>query len=256
MMRRGFLFATVALFAFGVAGAHGDMFKPSKLDQVKLGKRAAADLRKDAKLLPETDKRVVLMRRLGAELLAAMKIDKREPWEYTFDIVDDKQLNAFALPGGPVFIYRGLVDKFQTEDQFAAVLGHEMTHVRREHWAYAYADSEKRRLGLTVLLTVLRANDNAFGLADVSDELLFDLPYSRKHENEADAGGCDAVAAAGYNPKGMIEVFGILREGSGGGKMPEFMSDHPTEAARIQLIRDRIAKMNRSFPPERPIDFK
>jgi predicted Zn-dependent protease len=255
-MKPGFLVAIVAVVAFGAASVHGDMFKPSKADQVKLGRRAAADLRKEVKLLPDTDKRVVLMRRLGAELLAAMKIDKKEPWEYTFDVVDDKQLNAFALPGGPVFIYRGLLDKLQTEDQFAAVLGHEMTHVRREHWAYAYADGEKRRLGLTVLLTVMRANDNVFGLADVSDELLFDLPYSRKHENEADAGGCDAVAAAGYNPKGMIEVFGILREGTGGGKMPEFMSDHPSEVARIKLIQDRIAKMNRPFPPERPLDFK
>ena len=130
-----------------------------------------------------------------------------------------------------------------------------MTHVRREHWAYAYADSVKRRLGLSVVLTVLHANDSMFNLADVSDQLLFDLPYSRKHESEADAGGCDAMAAAGYNPQGMIDVFNILREGGGGGKMPEFMSDHPGEAARIKAIQERAAKMNRTFPPEKPLPY-
>jgi beta-barrel assembly-enhancing protease len=133
------------------------------------------------------------------------------------------------------------------------VLGHEMTHVRKEHWAYAYANNLKRKLGLEVVLTLLRANDTAFNMADISDDLIFTLPYSRKHESEADALGCDAMVAAGYNPQGMIDVFKVLREGGGGGKMPEFMSDHPDELARIKKIQERVAKMNCTFPPQRPI---
>lgn len=233
--------------------AHADMFKPSRNDQLALGKRAAEDIRRHEKMLPAGDERVALMRRIGAKLIATFKDDPAKQWPFSFDIVDSKELNAFALPGGPVFFYRGLVDKLKTEDQFAAVLGHEMTHVRKEHWAYAYADNLKRRLGLQVVLTLLRANDTMFSLADVSDEVLISLPYSRKHESEADALGCDAMVAAGYNPQGMIDVFKVLREDGGGGKMPEFMSDHPDEAARIKKIQERVAKLNRTFPPQRPI---
>jgi Zn-dependent protease with chaperone function len=256
-MRTGIRFGVLWVVAMATtASANADMFKPSKQDQIKLGKQAATQVRKKEKMLPASDQRVVILRRIAGKLLAANKDAKKQPWEYSFDIVDSKEVNAFALPGGPVFFYTGLIEKLKTEDQLASVLAHEMTHIQKEHWASAYADNQKRRMGITLLLTVLKAGNTVFDIASVSDDLLFSLPYSRKHENEADAVGCDTMVEAGFNPQGMIDVFEVLRQATGKGKPPEFLSTHPDDAGRIKRIQERVAKMKRTFPAERPLPFK
>lgn len=264
------LLAPVLLaFAFASATASADMFKPSKKDQIELGKRAAEEIRKKEKVLPDDDPRVQLVRRIGQKLIATLGADKNK-WDYTFDVIQGQtvtqkqkdgtekkveEINAFALPGGPIFVYTGLLKELRTEDQLAAVLAHEITHVRKEHWAYAYADNLKRKLGLSLLLTLGKANQDLANIANVADDMIFTLPYSRKHENEADALGFDMMVAAGYNPQGMIDVFEILRKASEGKKPPEFLSTHPDDSARIKRIRERIAKMNRTFPEQRPLPF-
>jgi len=245
------------------------MFKPSAKEQMALGKRAAAEIRKTEKVLPDDDPRVQTVRRVGQRLLATIANDKNR-WEFTFDVIQGKlvtqkqkdgsekkieEVNAFALPGGPIFFYTGLLKGLKTEDQLAAVLAHEITHVRKEHWASSYADNMKRKFGLTLLLTLGKANKDLFNIANVTDDMLFTLPYSRKHENEADALGCDMMVAAGYNPEGMIDVFEVLRRASEGKKPPEFLSTHPDDAGRIKRIRERVAKMNRTFPDQKPLDF-
>jgi len=268
-MFRPFVSIVVAL-ALSAPFASADMFKPSKKDQLDLGKRAAAELKKKEKVLPDSDPRVKLIRKIGSKLIETIANDKNK-WDYSFDViqgkvVDQKQkdgtvkkveeVNAFALPGGPVFFYTGLLKEMKTEDQIAAVLAHELTHVRKEHWAYAYADNSKRKLGLTILLSLGRANNNLFNLADVTDDLLFSLPYSRKHENEADALGCDMMVNAGFNPQGMVDTFEILRKASEGKKPPEFLSDHPDDAGRIKRIQDRIAKIGpRTYPEQKKLNL-
>lgn len=262
------VFCLIAALALSSALVSADMFKPSKKDQLDLGKRAATSLRKSEKVLPESDVRVQLVRKIGNKLLATVADDKNK-WDYSFDVIQGKvvvqkqkdgtekkneEVNAFALPGGPVFFYTGLLKEMKTEDQIAAVLAHELTHVRKEHWAYAYADNTKRKLGLTILLTIGRANNDLFNIAGVTDDLIFSLPYSRKHENEADALGCDMMIKAGYNPQGMVDTFEILRKATGGGKPPEFLSTHPDDAGRIKRIQERIAKMGpRSYPDQKPV---
>jgi predicted Zn-dependent protease len=245
----------VSMAVLMAVASNADMFKPSIKDQLTLGKRAAAGIRKKEKMLPASDQRVATMRRIASRLLSTVHDDAQHPWEYSFDVVKSKEMNAFALPGGPVFFFSALVNKFTTEDQFAAVLAHELTHVRKEHWAYSYANNEKRKLGLTVILMVLKANQNLFDIANISDDMLITLPYSRKYENEADAMGCDMMIQAGYNPQGMIDVFETLRKASGGGKQPEFLSSHPDDAGRIKRIQERVKKLNRTFPAQRKVTF-
>src|SRR5437764_5414128 len=138
------------LFAGAYVPAQADMFKPSKAQQVQLGKRAADELRRKERVLPSSDPRVQTLRRVGSRLLSTVRTS--DPWEFRFDVIDSKQVNAFALPGGPTFFYTGLLDKMKTEDELAGVLGLEMTHVLEEHWAYAYADSHKRNLLLNFAL--------------------------------------------------------------------------------------------------------
>jgi beta-barrel assembly-enhancing protease len=181
--------------------------------------------------------------------------DGKDPWQYSFDVIDNKQVNAFALPGGPVFFFTGLLDRLSTEDQLAGVLAHELTHVRREHWAYAYRDSQQRALGINLLLIFTRANSNVAGLASIANDVLFELPFSRKHETEADEQGMDVMIKAGYNPDGIKEVFQILSKASGGGKPPEFLSTHPDDKNRVKKLGERIEKLNRTFPPQKPLPW-
>lgn len=244
----------LAAASFAVAVPAGaDMFKPGAADQVKLGKRAADEIRKQEKVLPSGDQRVQIMRRVADRLLATVPEQERrsKPWEYSFDIIQNKDVNAFALPGGPVFFFTGLFSKFKTEDQLAGVLAHELTHIRKEHWASAYADSQKRQLGITALLLIFRANRTVFNAAGIANSLLFELPFSRRHETESDTVGFDMMTAAGYNPQGMADVFRILQQASSGGRPPEFLSTHPAEKNRINRIEDRIKRDRRSFPTQR-----
>lgn len=229
------------------------MFKPSKADQVKLGQRAAADISKKEKVLPDSDWRVRKLREVAGKILSTNPDGSKEPWKYSFDVINNKDVNAFALPGGPVFFYTGLFDKFKTEDQLAAVLSHELTHVRKEHWARAYADQQKRALGLSVILMLLRANRTVTDLASISNELLVSLPYARRDETEADMVGFDMMVKAGYNPEGMAQVFQILRDSAKGGKPPEFLSTHPDDKNRINRIEDKIKKSGKTYPASTPL---
>ncbi|MBX3110640.1 MAG: M48 family metalloprotease [Fimbriimonadaceae bacterium] len=243
---------SVFVVALAASSAMADPLRPSIADQIKIGKDAAAQVRKKEKVLPATDGRVKELRRLGKILvdLIPAKEKKEKPFEYTFDVVDSKEVNAFALPGGPIFFYTGLLDKLKTEDEVVGILGHEMTHIRNQHWASAYADNLKRKIGILALLTIIRANDSIADLAGAADTVFGSLPYSRKHESEADSVGYDLMVEAGYNPQGMADVFTLLaKQGSGG---PEFLSTHPDSGNRVKAIEKRIKDSGVTFPPQRP----
>jgi predicted Zn-dependent protease len=243
---------TAALVALP-AGA--DLFRPSVKDQIELGQKAAAQVRKEERILRDSDPRVRTVRRIGMALVAQIPADEREkrPFQYSFDVIDSPEINAFALPGGPVFFYRGLLDALQTEDQVAGVLAHELAHVRSQHWASAYADNQKRRLGLSVLLILLNANATAFDIASVTDELLFRLPYSRRHETEADRSGYNLMATADFNPQGMADVFKVLRDKGGSRRTEEWASTHPDINKRIAAIEARIAESGTRYPAQKPL---
>ncbi|HVL37951.1 MAG TPA: M48 family metalloprotease, partial [Fimbriimonadaceae bacterium] len=227
-MRIGLMLTAGLALTLGTALPAEAQFKPGKADQIKLGRQASQQVRQKERVLPSHDPRVQTLRRVADRLLSTVSPNPRdEPWEYTFDVIDNKQINAFALPGGPIYFYTGLLDRLQTEDQLAGILAHEIMHIRNEHWASAYNDNQKRQLGIGVLLTLLRANRTAFDIAGVADTLVFTLPYSRRHETEADERGMDMMIRAGYNPMGMADVFRILDQAAGGGRAPEFLSSHP-----------------------------
>lgn len=253
-MIRNLALPMVAMLAFGLAApANAQFGKPSKQQQVELGKKAADEIRSKEKVLPSYDERVRLLRSVAHKLLATVD-DSKQPWEYSFDVIESKELNAFALPGGPVFFYTGLLDKLKTEDEVAGILSHELTHVRREHWAYQYRDEQQKGLLLNLGLILLKANREAASIANIGLDVLVNLPYSRKHESEADDKGFDMMVKAGYNPEGLAEVFRTLKA-SGGSKPPPFLSSHPADQSRINHIEDRIDKSGRKFPAETPLPW-
>ncbi len=243
----------LSLSTVGMASA--DMFKPTKSQQIKLGERASNELRDKERVLSESDERVQTLRRVGKRLIDHMDA-KDKGWPYSFDVIQSKQVNAFALPGGKMFFYTGLLDRLTTEDQLAGVLGHELTHVRKEHWAYAYRDSQKRNILLTLGVLVSGVRGSTADVLGVSSALIFDLPFSRKHESEADDGGFDNMVKAGYNPAGEADVFRLLQALAGkGGKDPEFLSDHPADKHRVEHIESRIKGSKQTFPTQRPLPW-
>lgn len=245
--------ATMAASMASLSSA--DMFKPSAKEQVQLGQKVAAQIRKEEKVLPDSDPRVKFLRQLGAKLLAASPDDQKAQWQYSFDVIESKEVNAFALPGGPVFFYTGLLDKMQTEDQVAAVVGHELIHVRKEHWANMYAKSQKESLLLNVALILGRANRTIADLSNLGRQVFNDLRYSRNAETESDDQGMQLMVRAGYNPEGMADTFRLLKKISQGGKGWEFLSDHPDDDRRIKRVEENILKLNQTFPAQKKLSL-
>lgn len=254
-MRRALLWA--GLVAALPAASPAIDLRPSTQEQIKLGQDAAKVIRKEEKILPDSDPRVKFMRSLADRLIATIPEAERKqkPWQYSFDIVDSDEVNAFALPGGPIFFYRGLVDRFDTQDQFAAVLAHEMAHVRHTHWASQYADNLKRQLGVSILLGVVGADRLTTEIVGLADTVAFTLPYSRKHETEADTSGFNMMVAAGFNPQGMVDVFRKFEELKRGQGAPEFISTHPDDKNRIKRLSDMVTKSGKTYPAQRPLPY-
>lgn len=245
----------VGLF-FIQATAPAQSLKPDFKTQLKLGKDAAAELRKKEKVLPDTDVRVKWLRKWGQAAIATIPAAelKARPYEFTFDVIESKEVNAFCLPGGPVFFYTGLLDKLKTEDEVVGILGHEIGHARLEHWARGVEDANKKGILFGVAAEIFKVGKTG---QDVGSVLLGvdQLKYSRKFENQADGEGFTTVSQMGYNPQGMVNVFKMfqeLKKGSGG---PEWASSHPDDKKRIQRLEDLIKKSKTPFPALRPLPW-
>lgn len=249
------LMLAIAALAFGSSAVAFDL-KPSMREQVKLGKSAADQIRKDpkVKILPESDLRVRLLRRVADRLMKTIpeKESKSKPWVYSFDVIQDDEINAFALPGGPVFFNTGLLKMLDTEDQIAGVLAHEMVHVRKEHWARDYARSLEQQGLFLIAGLLLGVNDTLMQGASLLETYGLQLPRSRRFETEADTDGYAMMVQAGFNPQGMVDVF-VMLNANHKGKPPEFMSTHPDEKNRIKKLQEMLAKSTQKYPAQTPI---
>ncbi|HPS54688.1 MAG TPA: M48 family metallopeptidase [Sedimentisphaerales bacterium] len=159
--------------------------------------------------------------------------------KFSFAAVVDEQTNAFALPGGYVFITKGMLSKLSTEAQLAGILGHEITHVVASHSAV----SMSREIGISVLLSAASATMNTPAGAETVANLttqIIGMSYSRKDEVEADKTGMDYMYKAGYDPYGMIETMEILQSLNSGGQI-EFFSTHPIPEHRREYLLEKIS---------------
>jgi predicted Zn-dependent protease len=243
--------AGLALFLAPAAPGRADMFTPSAQDQIKLGNQAATEVMRKYRVLHDDRSRRV--EEVGQRLLDALPPKQRGPWEYRFYVIESKEINAFALPGGNVFMFTGLYDRIKSEDELAGVMGHELTHVREQHWAHMAGAQAKRQAGLAVVLGLAHAGPVWQRMAGITDTLLT-LRYSRKDEDQADAEGLQDMVAAGYNPRGMLDLFHTLQEASGSGGGPSFLADHPLTKTRIQHTQERIDRLgSRDVRPEIPL---
>jgi beta-barrel assembly-enhancing protease len=163
------------------------------------------------------------------------------PYEFQFHVLKDPEtVNAFALPGGQVFITVGLLSRLKTEAQLAGVLGHEIGHVIYRHSSQQMAKSEFYQ-GLAGAATAAAGDMGASQIANYVAQVRL-MKFGRNDELQSDEFGVQYMVQAGYDPEAMIEVMEILAEASGGAQRDEFNSSHPSPVNRISEIKKHIEK--------------
>ena len=169
--------------------------------------------------------------------------------DWRFFIVDSREVNAFAVPGGFIYVNRGLIERTQRMDQLAGVLGHEIGHVVRRHSIKQMQQAQGANLGVTLACVLTRVCESQAGQAaiQVGGTALF-AKFSRSDETEADVEGINNVVRAGISPDGIPEMFEILlnERRSNPGAVEGWFSTHPMEEDRIANTRAIIAKINPS----------
>ena len=186
-----------------------------------------------------------LVDRVGARVVSQSSASKSS-YQYEFHLLaDDKTVNAFALPGGQVFLTQALLRQLTSEGQVAGVLGHEVGHVVARHGAEHIAKQQLTQ-GLTGAAMMATYDPNSPNPAAraamvVAVGQLINLKYGRDDELESDRLGVMFMGEAGYDPRAMIQVMKVLKAAGGGGRTPEFFASHPNPENRIGKIQDAIA---------------
>ena len=218
----------------------------SREQQIQLGHKAATEVYKQVPVLPDSDPITQYVQRLGKKLVE--QIPPKYSWPYEFHVVQQKEINAFALPGGPMFINVGTITAAKNEAQLAGVMAHEMSHVYMQHSA-----KQSGKLLPNILSGLGQIAGAVVGgvggaIASAGGQLsggLLSMRYSRGDEAQADAVGAIIVYKAGYNPMELANFFEILNKQ--GGSPPQFLSDHPNPGNRSAAI----AKEIRNWPKKR-----
>ncbi|MES1244652.1 MAG: M48 family metalloprotease [Acidobacteriota bacterium] len=220
----------------------------SEEQEIAMGREADQQVVQQIGLYQDQDVQAYVSR-LGKQL-AADSERPNLPW--TFRVVDDPVVNAFALPGGFIYVTRGLMTHLTSEAELVSVLGHEIGHVTGRHSVEQMSKAQLAQIGLIAGM-VIKPELAQFGdLAQTGLGLLF-LKYGRDDETEADSLGLRYLVREQYNPNEMPQVFETLRrvsqaESQGkGGKVPNWLSTHPTEENRIKAISSQIAQLNQDF---------
>lgn len=166
-------------------------------------------------------------------------------WKWEVNVETSDQVNAYCMPGGKIMVYTGLIDKVKTtDDELAAVIGHEIAHALREHGRERMSLAYAQQGGLALLAAVLGSKKNtatglALGGATLGSRLFFSLPNSRTQETEADRMGLELSARAGFNPSAAVSLWKKMGQ-VGGQKPAEFLSTHPSDKTRIANIEQLL----------------
>jgi len=213
----------------------------SKQQDIQLGQEAAAEVRKQVTVIQNQFLQDYI-RHIGKRLMAQAEAGD---WPFNFTVILDPNINAFALPGGPMFVNSGTIANADNESQIAGVMGHEMSHVILRHGTKQA--SKANLLQIPVMLAGAVAGDGSLlgeltklGIGLGANSIL--LKYSRDDESQADALGTHLMAEAGYNPIELARFFEKL-EAHGGSRTMQFLSDHLNPGNREQAIQQEIGTL-------------
>jgi predicted Zn-dependent protease len=209
----------------------------SEVQQAAAGGKLNAD--------PELTARI---RRISARLIpvtAAFRPDAPN-WKWEVNTLTTPDINAYAMPGGKIMVYSGLVEKLQlTDGEIAAVLGHEISHALREHTRERVSRAYEQKVALLGLAVLTGFDPSTVDLADAVASVTFQLPHSREQEAEADVMGLELMARAGYDPHEALSLWKKMMAAEQGAP-PQFLSTHPASA-------NRIAELERHIPQVMPL---
>jgi Zn-dependent protease with chaperone function len=225
---------------------------------VELGRQAAAEVRQQYPII--TDKKIATyLSGLGDRLVAAAPAELKQPvYEYSFTPVNLKEINAFALPGGPMFVHRGMIDAAGAEGEVVGVMAHELAHVLLRHGTANATKAQNPWLQLGQMAGMVGgavvggaagsaiAQGSQFGLGTLL------LRYSRDFEKQADLLGVQIMARAGYDPRDLAHMFERIEaeSKSAGGGTPQWMSSHPNPGNRTQYINQEAAALTIATPAD------
>jgi beta-barrel assembly-enhancing protease len=216
--------------------------------EIALGYQSAPQMAAQMGGISRNAQAVALVQRVG-ELLVKQSVAARSPYKFSFHVLaDPKTVNAFALPGGPIFITEGLLRQLKTEAELAGVLGHEIGHVIARHSSERLAKQQLTQ-GLIGALVVGSGDYTTAQIGQMVGGMI-NMKYGREDEIESDTLGIRIMAEAGYDPRGMVRVMEVLAKASGGSRQPEFMSTHPAPENRSERIKEAIAKQFPNGVPE------
>lgn len=262
MIARHFRFATACMLVLGVVacatvqttapGTVGIERKQRMLvseEEVEKGAQAAyaEEVQKagaEGKLNtnPELTARV---RRVAQRLIPATATFRPDApnWKWEINTLQTDDMNAYAMPGGKIMVYSGLITKLQLNDaELAAVIGHEISHALREHTRERVSRAYAQQLALAGIAAVTGVGAGAVDLANEVASVTFQLPHSREQESEADIMGLELMARGGYDPQAAVSVWQKMMAAQQGAP-PQFLSTHPSPGNRIAELQARIPKV-------------
>ena len=216
--------------------------------EIALGLQAAPQMAAEFGGLDPDQQAQAVVDQVGNHLVQSSPANST-PYEFEFHLLEDDQtINAFALPGGQIFITRALFDKLQTEGELAGVLGHEIGHVVARHSAehIAKAQLTEGLTGAAILATYDPNNPASANTAQVAALIgqLINLKFGRDDELESDFLGVCFISDGGYDPRELLAVMEVLAESRQGNQPPEFFSTHPNPENRIQRIQTAIQNLD------------
>ena len=234
--------AAVVLVGLSTPAALAQFSLVSVQQEIEIGRETNAQVRKE---VPETrDAQTLAYLRGIGERLARQAAGPKYP--YSFAMANYRQINAFALPGGPVWIHRGVLHAATNESQVAGVLAHEVAHIAQRHAASQLTKGMMANLGLGLLGAVLGGGAGG-GAAQSAAAFLTNgifMKFSRDDEREADQVGLQLMRRAGWDGRGMVELFEMLQREArrNPGSVEVFFSSHPSPQDRIERLRSEIAR--------------
>ncbi len=238
---------------------HSNKYSPN--DDVKAGQQAASEVERQMPILRDevaTD----YLRNIGERLVGAIPQEFQHPeFRYSFKIVNVKDLNAFALPGGYMYVNRGLIDAVHSEGELAGVMAHELSHVALRHGTAQATKAQSASvqapaIGGAILGAILGGSlGQIVGQGSQAVVGTYFLKFSREYETEADVLGSQIMARAGYDPRDLANVFKLLQQQGGGGG-GGFLSDHPSPANRYARIEQEARLLRVNNPIQNTGEFR
>jgi Zn-dependent protease with chaperone function len=226
-----------------------DMF--SREQEVQVGRDAAGEVAQKMPLVPESDPLARYVTRLGQRLAVNAPGDE---WPYSFHVVNQREINAFSLPGGPVYVNLGTIQTVDNEAELAGVLAHEIAHVVQRHATRAATRQYQAQIPLAILGSILGGRGGMGQLAQLGISFgvgSYFLRNSRQAESEADLVGADIMYDSGYDPHQLAVIFQKLQATTGAARGPQFLSDHPDPGNRAASVDAEVRTLpRRSYLPD------